>query len=67
MVPSETNFRRIVEVNPKNRHEKQLSELEEGVSLGSMVHSQGKLNFGPKRKTNLGHYRSHPLKMILVE
>ncbi len=71
MVPSETHFKRIVEVNPKNRHEKQLIELEEGVSLGSILHSQGKLivigmYFGPKRRTNLGHYRSHPLKIILA-
>ncbi len=42
--PSGRNFRRIVEVNPKNRHETQLIELDEGTSLGSMVYSQGKLH-----------------------
>ncbi len=42
--PLGTNFKRIVEVNPKNRHETQLMELGEDDSLGRMVYSQGKYN-----------------------
>ncbi len=34
----------VIKVNPKNRHETQLIELDEGTSLGSMVYSQGKLH-----------------------
>ncbi len=41
--PSGTNFKRIVEVNPKNRHETLLMELGEDIILGKMVFCQGKL------------------------
>ncbi len=41
--PSGTNFKRIVEVNPKNRHETLLMEVGEDVFLGKMVYCQGKL------------------------
>ncbi len=41
--PSGTNFKRIVEVNPKNRHETLLMEVGEDVILGKMVYCQGKL------------------------
>ncbi len=41
--PSGINFKRIVEVNPKNRHETLLMELGEDIILGKMVYCQGKL------------------------
>ncbi len=41
--PSGTNFTRIVEVNPKNRHETLLMELGEDFILGKMVNCQGRL------------------------
>ncbi len=41
--PSGTNLKRIVEVNPKNRHETLLMELGEDIILGKMVYCQGKL------------------------
>ncbi len=40
--PTGSGYKRIVELNPKNRHETQLMELGEDDSLGRMVYSQGK-------------------------
>ncbi len=40
--PTGPDCKRIVEVNPKNRHETQLYELGKGNYLGTMVYSQSK-------------------------